>query len=158
MYRVFTLRALFAVALLLVLRTPAWAAPSPAPSPSPVPEIAHVQTADRSETTLRNSVRTVYVVTRAQIARNGYRTVGDAIASLPGVELASYGAIGSLDSYGIRGSSSAQVLVLIDGLPAPGSLGDSVNLGVLPTAGVRRIEVVEGGGSTLYGTGAIGGI
>ncbi len=28
----------------------------------------------------------------------------------------------------------------------------------MSTAGVARIEVVEGGGSTLYGTGAIGGI
>ncbi len=158
MFRVFTLRALCAVALLLVLRAPAGAATTPAPSPTPIPVIAHVQTADRSETTLRNSVRTVYVVTAEQIARNGYRTVGEAIASLPGVELAPYGAIGAAVSYGIRGSNSAQVLVLVDGLPAPGSLGNGVNLGVLPAAGVRRIEVVEGGGSTLYGTGAIGGI
>jgi vitamin B12 transporter len=134
---------------------------SPSPSPSPTakpPEIAHVVTADRSDETLRNSVRTTYIVTAAQIAQNGYRTVADALANVPGVDIANYGTIGNQVDYGIRGTSSAQTLVLVDGEPAPGGLSNSVELGTLSTAGVARIEVVEGGGSTLYGTGAIGGI
>ncbi|MGC2131562.1 MAG: TonB-dependent receptor [Candidatus Aquilonibacter sp.] len=132
--------------------------PSPSPAPSLLPQIAHVVTSDRSDETLRNSVRTTYVVSADDIARNGYRTVAGALESIPGVEIANYGPIGTQVDYGIRGSSSAQVLVLIDGQPAPGGLADSVELGTLSTAGVARIEVVEGGGSTLYGTGAIGGI
>jgi len=132
--------------------------PSPSPSPSPLPQIAHVVTSDRSDETLRNSVRTTYVVSADDIARNGYRTVADALENVPGVEIAAYGPIGTQVDYGIRGTSSAQVLVLIDGQPAPGGLADSVELGTLSTAGVARVEVVEGGGSTLYGTGAIGGI
>lgn len=133
-------------------------APTPSPSPSPLPQIAHVYTSDRSDETLKSATRTTYIVTRAQIVRYGYRTVGEALQSLPGVSALPYGALGSSVNYGIRGSNTAQVLVLVDGLPAPGSLGNSVELGNLPTTGVERIEVVEGGGSTLYGTGAIGGI
>ncbi len=132
--------------------------PTPSPTPSPVPEIAHVVTSDRSDEALTRATRVTYVVTADQILRQGYRTVGDAISAVPGVELERFGAIGSNDSYGIRGSSSAQVLVLVDGLPAPGSFANSVNLGTLSTVGVARIEIVEGGGSTLYGTGAVGGI
>ncbi|MGB6062971.1 MAG: TonB-dependent receptor [Candidatus Aquilonibacter sp.] len=132
--------------------------PSPSPAPSALPQIAHVVTSDRSDETLRNSVRTTYVVSADEIARNGYRTVADALENIPGVEIANYGPIGTQVDYGIRGTSSAQVLVLVDGQPAPGGLADSVELGTLSTAGVARIEVVEGGGSTLYGTGAIGGI
>ncbi|HTX55514.1 MAG TPA: TonB-dependent receptor [Candidatus Acidoferrales bacterium] len=132
--------------------------PSPSPTPSLPPQIAHVVTADRSDETLRNSVRTIYVVTAADIARNGYRTVADALANVPGVEIANYGPIGASAQYGIRGSSSAQVLVLIDGQPAPGGLANSVELANLSTLNVARIEIVEGGGSTLYGTGAVGGI
>ncbi len=135
---------------------------SPSPSPSPTssspPEIAHVVTSDRTNETLKNSVRTTYVITAADIARNGYRTITDALANVPGVEIANYGPIGSSAQYGIRGSSSAQVLVLVDGQPAPGEFADSVELSTISTAGVDRIEVVEGGGSTLYGTGAVGGI
>ena len=44
--------------------------PTPSPTPSALPQIAHVVTADRSDETLRNSVRTTYVVTAADIASN----------------------------------------------------------------------------------------
>ncbi|HEY5427297.1 MAG TPA: TonB-dependent receptor [Candidatus Tumulicola sp.] len=142
----------------LIAAAVAAVAVSPTPSPSPVPEIAHVVTSDRSDESIARATRVTYVVTRDQIQRQGYRTVGDAIAAVPGVQLESYGAIGSNDSYGIRGSSSAQVLVLVNGLPAPGSFANSVNLGTFSTAGVARVEIVDGGGSTLYGTGAVGGI
>jgi vitamin B12 transporter len=147
----------FAALRLLAAATVAFS-PSPSPSPTALPQIAHVVTSDRSDETLRNSVRTTYVVSADDIARNGYRTVADALENIPGVEIADYGPIGTQVDYGIRGTSSTQVLVLIDGQPAPGGLADSVELGTLSTAGVARIEVVEGGGSTLYGTGAVGGI
>ncbi len=133
-------------------------APSPSPSPSALPDIAHVYTTDRTNETINNATRTTYVVTRDQIARYGSRTVGEALQSVPGVTILPYGPLGASVNYGIRGSSTAQVLVLIDGLPAPGSFDNSVELGNLPVNGIDRIEVVEGGGSTLYGTGAVGGI
>jgi len=132
--------------------------PSGVPSASPPPEIAHVVTSNRADDTLSNVSRTTYVVSKTEMIRRGYRTVGDAIAALPGVELFSYGAVGSAVSAGLRGSSTPQTLVLVDGMPAAGTFGGTVNLGAFSTAGVERIEVVEGGGTTLYGTGAVGGV
>src|SRR5215469_13145134 len=125
------------------------ASPTPSPSASPIPEIAHVVTSDRNDESLTRATRVTFVVTKDQITRNGYRNVGEALQKVPGVEMTSYGSIGQLVSYGIRGSSSSQVLVLVNGLPAPGTFSSSVNLGQFSTAGVSRIEVVEGGGSTL---------
>lgn len=143
-----------------VLGTMLALAPSSSPSPasSAPPEIAHVYTADRSDETLQNAARTTYVVSHGDIARNGYRTIAEALQNVPGVEISPLGSVGANVTFGIRGSGSSEVLVLIDGLPAPGSLSNTVELGNLPTTGVERIEVVEGGGSTLYGTGAVGGI
>ncbi|HEY1681645.1 MAG TPA: TonB-dependent receptor [Candidatus Tumulicola sp.] len=132
--------------------------PVPSASPSPIPQIVRVVTSDRSAEAISKATRVTYVVTKQQIKENGYRTIGSALTKLPGVEIESYGAIGSNVSFGIRGNNSAQVLVLVDGMPAPGGLAGSVNLGTFSTAGIDRIEVVEGGGSTLYGTGAVGGI
>ena len=136
------------------------AAPSPSPSASPtaVPEIAHVVTSDRAPETAARTARTTYVVTAAQIARDGDRTVADAIANVPGVDVIRYGAFGAAATVGIRGSSASQVLVLMDGLPIAGGQIDDVNLEQLAVAGVDRIEIVEGGGSTLYGSGSIGGV
>lgn len=134
------------------------AASSPSPSPTPLPEIAHVSTSDRSDTTLRNTARTTYTISREEIERRGYRTIAQALTDIPALIVSPLGAVGSGANITLRGSSSAQTLVLIDGLPAPGSFSNSVEIGALPVTGVERIEVVEGGGSTLYGTGAIGGI
>lgn len=134
------------------------ASPSPSPSPTVVPQIAHVVTSDRGLESAARTARTTYVVTAAQIARDGDRTVADAIEEIPGVNIIRYGAFGAAATVGVRGSSSQQVLVLVDGLPVAGSQIDDVNLEQFSVAGVDRIEVVEGGGSTLYGSGSIGGV
>ncbi len=133
-------------------------AASPSPSPSPIPQIAHVVTSDRARESAARAARTTYVVTAEQIERDGDRTVADAIENVPGVNVVRYGAFGAQTAVGIRGSSSQQVLVLIDGLPAAGAQIDDVNLEEYSVAGVERIEVVEGGGSTLYGSGSVGGV
>ena len=95
------------------------AAPSPSPSPTAVPEIAHVVTSDRSLESVTRTARTTYVVTASEIARDGNRTVADAIETIPGVNVVRYGAFGAVATVGIRGTSSQQVLVLVDGLPSP---------------------------------------
>ena len=134
------------------------AATSPSPSPSSVPQIAHVVTSDRGPEAAARTARTTYVVSAAQIARNGDRTVADAVEEVPGVNVVRYGAFGAAATIGIRGSSSQQVLVLMDGLPLAGAQIDDVNLEQISTGGVDRIEVVEGGGSTLYGSSSMGGV
>ena len=132
--------------------------PTPSPSPSSPPEIAHVVTSDRGEEAASRATRTTYVVTAADIARNGYRTVADALSQVPGVNVARYGPFGQFAEVGIRGSSALQVLVLLDGLPVAGSQIENVNLEQMAAGGIDRIEIVEGGGSTLYGSGSIGGV
>ncbi|MBV9233238.1 MAG: TonB-dependent receptor [Candidatus Eremiobacteraeota bacterium] len=133
-------------------------AASPSPSPSPIPQIAHVVTSDRGRESAARAARTTYVVTADQIARDGDRTVADVLDTVPGVNVVRYGAFGALTAVGIRGSSSQQVLVLVDGLPVAGAQINDINLEEYSVAGVDRIEVVEGGGSTLYGSGSVGGI
>ncbi|HEX3457478.1 MAG TPA: hypothetical protein VHR97_05935, partial [Candidatus Baltobacteraceae bacterium] len=58
-------------------------APSPSPTPSAVPEIAHVVTSDRSLESVTRTARTTYVVTASEIARDGNRTVADALETIP---------------------------------------------------------------------------
>jgi vitamin B12 transporter len=134
------------------------ASPTPSASPTAVPEIAHVVTSDRGAESAARAARTTYVVTAAQISRDGDVTIADALARVPGVNVVRYGAFGSVVSVGIRGSSSQQVLVLMDGMPVAGAQINDVNLEDVSTSGVDRIEVVEGGGSTLYGSASIGGV
>ena len=142
--------------------SPALAA-SPAPSPSSSPSaalryIGNVVTSDRRSEPISQSSKPTFVVDRARIDAFGARTVQDALQGVPGVELYSYGAFGSLVSYGVRGSSTAQTLVLVDGQPVADPTTGAAYLAQLSTIGVQRIEIVESGSSTLYGTSASGGV
>lgn len=155
----FALRRALCAAVLLVAPVAARAADAtPSPAPSSPPVIARVVTSDRTAEAAGASARTTYVVSRAEILRNGYRNVADALETVPGVDVVRYGPGAAVASLGIRGSSSSQVLVLVDGTPAGGAQIDDVDTAAIPTAGIDRIEVVEGGGSTLYGSGSVGGI
>jgi iron complex outermembrane receptor protein len=59
----------------------------------------------------------------------------------------------------LRGLGSARTLVLVDGKrQTPTTSGGSVDLNLIPPALIKRIEVVSGGGSAVYGSDAVAGV
>lgn len=140
--------------------SPAFAqsAPAPAPSASPLAEVGSVTTSDRHLEPASNTTHPTFVVDRATIESFGSRTVGDALLQVPGIDIFPYGAFGAQNNYGIRGTTSAATLVLQDGMPIAAGSNGTVDLGSLSTIGIERIEVVESGSSTLYGSSATGGV
>jgi vitamin B12 transporter len=139
------------------------AAPAPAASPTASPgpalrPIGEVVTNDRRPEPIGLTSQPTFVVDRTRIEAYGDRTVADALQDVPGVEIFSYGGFGSAGSYGIRGATSAQTLVLVDGIPVTDPTTGGVQLSQFSTVGVQRIEIVESGSSTLYGTSASGGV
>jgi vitamin B12 transporter len=132
--------------------------PAPQPSPTPATEIGRVSTSDRHDEPIERTTRATFVVDRSRIEARGQRTIADAIADVPGVELYRYGAFGAQAAVFLRGASSTSVLVLLDGVPVTPGSNDQLDLGTLSTQGVARIEIVEGSGATLYGSNAVGGV
>ena len=67
----------------------------------------------------------------------------DAVATAPGVTINQNGAFGGSASVRIRGASSGQTLVLIDGVPVgdPSTTDGSFNFAYLDTANIERIEI-----------------
>ncbi|MGK7953141.1 MAG: TonB-dependent receptor plug domain-containing protein [Xenococcaceae cyanobacterium] len=57
----------------------------------------------------------------------------------------------------IRGSNTGQVLILLNGRPVNNLGSGGFDLSEITTDIVERVEVLPGGGSTLYGSDAIGG-
>jgi vitamin B12 transporter len=139
--------------------SPALPAPSPSPSSSPgLHEIGRVVTSDRRSEPLASVTKPTFVVDRATMDAYGLTTVGSALQDVPGVLISSYGAFGAQANYGIRGTTSGQTLILRDGIPISTGSNGVIDLGTISTAGLDRIEVVESGSSTLYGTNAAGGV
>ena len=114
----------------------------------------------RKEGTLKDSTRPAYVINKNEIKAQGARTVREALQSLPGILGA--GTVGTeinaISGQFIRGSNTSQTLILLDGRPINNLGSGGFDLGEFSTSIVDRIEVLPGGGSTLYGSDAIGGI
>jgi iron complex outermembrane receptor protein len=75
-----------------------------------------------------------------------------------GVNVRNFGGLGAYATVSIRGSSSDQVVVLVDGVRLNEAAGGGVDLGAIPPDQIQRIEIYRGGESALFGEGAIGGV
>ncbi len=117
-------------------------------------------TATRVPTPVANLAAGVTIIDRKTIEERGYVTLADALSAIPGLRVVQSGGAGSQTSVFVRGTNSNHVLVLRDGIPIndPGDPGGAFNFGVDTLEDVERIEVVRGPLSSLYGSGAIGGV
>lgn len=92
---------------------------------------------------------------REDIARRGAANVGDALRGEPGIAVSNDSAQGQ--NPVIRGLGKESTVLLVDGMrfnsaqPA-GAIASFMTLGL-----AERVEVIKGGASVLYGTGALGG-
>lgn len=116
--------------------------------------------ATRLPTTEADAAVSVSVITQADLERAAYRTVADALESLPGVSLARTGAAGGTASVFVRGLKGDQLLVLIDGVPVndPAATGGAFDFANLDAANIERIELLRGAQATLWGSGAMAGV
>jgi outer membrane cobalamin receptor len=95
---------------------------------------------------------------RTAIERSGSRDVGDVLERAPSVVVTRSGGPGSPAYASIRGSSSNEVLVLVDGVPVNGSLGGSADLSRIPSETIERVTVLPGAQSARYGSRAMAGV
>lgn len=120
-------------------------------------------TATRTETRLSDTPSSVVVLTPKDI--DNATTVDDALRQVPGFTL--FRRTGSREANptsqgvslrGIGASGASRALVLDDGVPLNDPFGGWVYWGRVPRASLERVEVLRGGASDLYGSGAMGGV
>jgi outer membrane cobalamin receptor len=80
------------------------------------------------------------------------------LSQATGVDVRRYGGLGAFSSLSIRGSTSQQVLVYLDGVPLNSAMGGGVDLGALPAAGVESIDVYRGSVPGRFGGNSLGGV
>jgi hemoglobin/transferrin/lactoferrin receptor protein len=96
------------------------------------------------------------VVSSEKIEKKLALTVPDALNNEPGITLVRDG-IWSTD-VNIRGLSRQNVVTLVDGNRIETSTNLAAGLSLIDMFDIQRIEVIKGGVSSLYGTGATGGV
>ncbi len=102
----------------------------------------------------------ITVITSADMQAKQERTVPDALADVPGLNVVQTGGPGGTTSVYMRGANANQTKVYIDGIDVsdPSSPDGSFDFGQLLTSGIDRIEILRGPQSGLYGSSAIGGV
>lgn len=117
-----------------------------------------VVTATRLPEKLSDLPTNVSVITKEDIARTDARNLGEAIRNSVDIDVSKKGTIGSETSVSLRGSSSQQVLVMIDGRSVNSLSLGTANLTEIPIDNIEKIEIVRGPVSALYGANALGGV
>jgi vitamin B12 transporter len=118
-----------------------------------------VVTANRSEQLLTDAIPTTTVIGRDVIDRSQATDLASLLASEASIQFVQNGGRGSSASIFLRGASSLQVLILVDGvsLTRQDTTG-SVGVENIMLDQVDRVEIVRGNVSAIYGSGAIGGV
>jgi outer membrane receptor protein involved in Fe transport len=124
-----------------------------------------VVTATQTQTRLADTPVSVVVITRQAMATTAATTTDDALRQVPGFTLfrrsGSRSANPTSQGVSLRGigaSGASRALVLDDGIPLNDPFGGWVYWGRVPRIAVDRIEIMRGGASDLYGSGAMGGV
>lgn len=115
-------------------------------------------TASRTQKYIEEIPGSVDLITEEALLIGNPQDLGEALRDIKGVMIKSYGGLGSSQMISLRGSSSEQVLVLIDGQRVNNAQNGSVDLSNIPSHDIRQIEVVKGANSALYGSDAVGGV
>jgi iron complex outermembrane receptor protein len=114
--------------------------------------------APRVEQTPREDVAaSCSVVTQDRTPRAG-ESVPQLLSEQSGVSVTRLGGMGSTATVSLRGSTSNQVLVYLDGVPLNAATGGGVDLGAIPLGDVGRIEIYRGMSPIGFGASGIGGV
>ena len=117
-----------------------------------------VVTASRVGTPITDVIADVSVITRETLDLAGQSSLRDVLSQLPGVQITSNGSYRSATGMFLRGASTSQTLVLIDGVRVGSATSGGASMENMPLSRIERIEVLRGAASALYGPDAVGGV
>lgn len=131
-------------------------APNSNVGPTPLGPI--VVTATRTPQSAVNLISDIDSLPTTGLRASGALSTADLLGTISGVDLTTNGGPGSTTSLFLRGASSGQTLVLIDGFRVGSASLGSPSYEALPFGLTNRVEVMRGPASGLYGADAIGGV
>lgn len=165
---------LAAIVLSVIAASPARPAPEAPGTAMPDPldaspelllykDIPTVVAAGKREQTQRQAAASVSVIDSEEIELFGYQSLADALRNQRSFNLHTDGLnwFAGVRGFLRPGEWNARMLVLVDGRPTREPIYGQTHLDldfVVPTEAVKRIEVIRGPGSTLYGGNAVFGV
>ena len=120
------------------------------------PEV--VVTGSRAPLAANRLAADVLVISAESIRNSSADSVAELLRREAGVQISRNGGPGQTTGLLLRGASSGQTVVLVDGVRIGSATLGSAALEALALSQVDRIELLRGPGSSLYGADAVGGV
>lgn len=117
-----------------------------------------VTTPLRRISALERSTSSVTVIDEKAIEQTAAPDLPSFLKSYTGVTITANGGQGATSGVSLRGFSSSQTLVLVNGVRISSATSGTPNLSSIPLSFIERIEIAKGGHSAQYGADAMGGI
>ena len=119
-----------------------------------------IVTASKQEENVADAPATVYVVNAETIGMRGYRNLKELLEDIPEIEIQSKSVAEFRNYYSFRGvSGNEKFIILLNGFRFNSPTGaPHVIESNYPLTNVKRVEIILGPASALYGADAFGGI
>lgn len=117
-----------------------------------------VVTGNMKESYIQDSPVKIEIISSKFLEKTATNNIIEAIQSINGVqEQINCGVCGTNDIH-INGMEGPYTLVLIDGMPIVSALASTYGFNGIPNSIIKRVEIVKGSASSLYGSEAVGGV
>ncbi|MGU3576053.1 TonB-dependent receptor domain-containing protein [Brucellaceae bacterium C25G] len=117
-----------------------------------------VTTPLRRASSLERSTSSVTVIDEKEIHQSAAPDLQSLLQSYTGITLTANGGQGATANVSLRGFSSSQTLVLVNGVRVSSATSGTPNLSSIPLSAIERIEIAKGAHSAQYGADAMAGI
>ena len=110
------------------------------------------------ENSVFSSPSNITILNKNSIERRNGTTVSDILKSVSGVFVKSYGNSSALQTISMNGLGAEHTVILLNGSKLNSLQNGQIDLSLIPTDNISRIEVMNNGYSSLYGSEAMGGV
>ena len=105
------------------------------------------------------SGKNITIIDANEIDNYSFNSIDELLKLIPSIEIQSRGGFGNQSDIVLRGSTFNQTLVLLDGARVNDPLTGHFSMYIpINPFEIHQIEIIRGGGSSIYGPDAVGGI
>jgi outer membrane receptor for ferrienterochelin and colicins len=123
--------------------------------------VSIVSSVSKRDEELRLAPATISVITKEEIVERGYNDLIDILKDIPGFDISVYYGVLYANIYqrGLRTNNTEKTLIMIDGVEDNDLWTNYADISQqYPISNVKRVEVIYGPASTMYGANAFTGV
>ncbi len=113
---------------------------------------------DKLNTKLADSPTNIEIIDEKEIESINGNTLPDILNTKANVFIKSYGLTPALSTISINGLGAEHTLIVVDGVKLNSFQNSHIDLSLIPINNIERIEIINNGVSSIYGSDALGGV